>query len=126
MSGSSVAVMMAAGQVFVGDMQAGVSGGFGGFIQSSSLGSLTPAAFQGGTINRWAGDTGGSQDKLVIGGLSADPGQLCFTIASVGNNQQIASAATYSYSAGTATWIWAPGNLGVNLINGTHYPAILS
>ena len=61
---------------------------------------------------------------LSITDLSADPGQDWFTTVVSNGVSLSASAATYSYSSGVATWNWSSTSFGFS--SGTTYPVQLN
>jgi hypothetical protein len=90
-------------------MTAGNSGNFRGFKSSVApfIGSMTsPALTDGMTIVDFYDDLGSPDGILSISGFTSDPGQFYIDAATGNVTLRTVNAASYSYSAGVATWTW--------------------
>ena len=85
-----------------------------GFI-AGDIGSMNPATTSNGYVYNEFADTeqphGGGYvyTRFGVSGFSTDPGISWLTSAKAGSTTLIGSAATYVFSAGTATWTWTNG-----------------
>lgn len=64
-----------------------------------------------------------------ISGFTSDPGQGYFGSLTANGNTQNASAATYSYSSGVATWVWNLSGSTANMfgfVSGDTYPCVMT
>jgi chitodextrinase len=103
-------------------------GASGGFI-AGSYGSMSPTATGTGFAYKQLTDqyaspnAGGAflQSRFAVGGFGSDPGQgWLISVGFAGGTTQTGGAATYSYSAGVATWTWTtPFGIGAGNKNCT-------
>lgn len=91
---------------------AAVSGTNTGFSAPSSQGSASPSTLNGGKTLSVAeyGTTGGIKFVLQITGFSSDPGAGWLANAVADLTTYVGTSATYSYSAGLASWSWTSTN----------------
>ena len=91
-------------------------------------GSINPTKLSNGIQSYYTfGDlVGGSQPggRLIIQGFTADPTASWLVSAARSTTVLSVSSATYSYTSGTATWVWTtefgftgPGNVAVQVIH---------
>ena len=83
-----------------------------GFFQGTiNYGSYTPTALTGGKTLIDFVDTD-SNGTVEVSGFTSDPGAGWLLSATGRGTTKLGSAATYSYSAGTATWQWTNSPFG--------------
>lgn len=90
---------------------AAVSGNNTGF-QSGSFGSLSPSSIAGKAVFQLFDTSLGTTVTFAMNGLSADPGKAWLNKITSNSVTLTGAAATYSYSSGTATWIWSSSSFG--------------
>jgi YD repeat-containing protein len=84
-------------------------------LGADPIGSMSPATTTNGYtyqqfMDKFKASNGAYQNTLFsVSGFSADPGQGWLTSAGCNVTTQTGSTATYSYSAGMATWNWTTG-----------------
>jgi hypothetical protein len=91
------------------------SGGNGGFIYGGGEGAMNPTVTSNGftyqqLTNQWAPPHSGGyfiQCIFAVKGFAGDPGQgWLVSVADSGSFVHTAASASYSYSNGTAQWLW--------------------
>lgn len=87
----------------------GTGSAYHGYSASSGYGSITSALVANAyTLDEISSEDISGSTTLRIGGFSSDPGQSFFSSIAIGGvSKTSASASVYSYSSGTATWIWS-------------------
>lgn len=107
-------------------MTSGLSGTVHGY-QSGTVGSVASVTGlpAGLAINQLYYNTTGPSNQFAVSGFSADPGSGWFKSITSNGQTFNASAATYSYAAGIATWTW---NTGAFSFSGTPtaYPTVVN
>lgn len=79
-----------------------------GYRRSPSAGTMSPSSFPSGLLIETWSDTSGTTSGLSISGFSSDPGQTGFFTTATYNavSRTAASATSYGYTSGTASWTW--------------------
>jgi|SRR6185437_15556209 len=87
-----------------------------GFSRLMSLGSYSPTGLTGGKTEVEVLDPGtctGSGPLVTISGFSQDPGQSWLSSVKCGSVTNTGTSAKYySYSSGTASWLWTTDPFG--------------
>lgn len=107
-----------------GTITAGASGHNVGY-SASAWGSLSgysgPAGISLVTLSDY--DFTPIASTLVLGGFSSNPTSSYIVSVTANSNTMLASAATYSYTGGDATWSWSSV---FGFVNGDSYPFVIT
>jgi hypothetical protein len=94
------------------------------------MGQLSPTTLTGGKLVSAFYDivtASGTTANVVVSGFSSDPGKnWLWSAGALGITKSGASAGSYGFSNGAATWYWSNAGFGFTAANGSTTPVTLT